>query len=166
LRPWRKPLVIMTPKSLLRATQARGTLDELANGSFKRIMPDVEADPKKVKRVLICSGKVYYDLAHARQKRGADDVAIIRLEQLYPIRKAELQEILAPYGNAELVWVQEEPWNMGPWFYVLARFPHLLDRKAEIRCISRPPSASPATGSKAAHDLEQHKIVDEAFERG
>jgi 2-oxoglutarate dehydrogenase E1 component len=164
LRPFRKPLVIMTPKSLLRATQARGTLDELANGSFQRIIPDLETDPKKVKRVLLCSGKVYYDLAHARQKRGEGDTAIIRLEQLYPIRKAELQEVLAPYGEkTDLVWVQEEPWNMGAWLYILARVPDLLDHKYQLRSISRPPSASPATGSKAAHDLEQHRIVDEAF---
>ncbi len=152
LRTWRKPLVVMSPKSLLRHPKARTTLDELANGELQRIIPDAVVKPEKTRRVLLCSGKVYYDLAEARAERGIDDIAIVRLEQLYPIRKDELSRTLAPYGKAELVWTQEEPWNMGSWLYVNGRLPSMLGGRS-IRCVAREESASPATGSKAAHEI-------------
>ncbi len=164
VRPWRKPLVIMSPKSLLRAPTARTTLDDLATGRFHRIIPDTTVAPKGVKRVLLCSGKVYWDLFHRREKTEREDVAIIRLEQLYPIRKEELQGVLADYASdVELVWVQEEPQNMGAWFFLNSWLPDLIDDKWRVRCVSRAASASPATGSKSAHELEQRMLLDEAF---
>jgi 2-oxoglutarate dehydrogenase E1 component len=164
VRPYRKPLVIMSPKSLLRSPSAVSTLDELATGTFQRIIPDVgNLDPKKVKRVLLCSGKVYYDLAHARSERKRDDIAIVRVEQLYPLRKGELESVLAPYkSNVQVVWVQEEPWNMGAWYYMQARLPEFLGKRP-LSCVSRHESASPATGSLSTHKIEQQLLVDQAF---
>ena len=165
LRPWRKPLVVMSPKSLFRSPLSTCTLDELATGQFQRIIPDREVAPKKTKRILCCSGKVYYDLSEHRRKEGREDVAIVRFEQLYPLRTDEVREIFAPYADGtELVWVQEEPWNSGAWFFMNARLPAMLgDRFPQLRCVSRVESASPATGSEGAHKLEQQQILDEAF---
>ncbi|HJL17419.1 MAG TPA: 2-oxoglutarate dehydrogenase E1 component [Sandaracinaceae bacterium LLY-WYZ-13_1] len=163
-RPWRKPLVVMSPKSLLRAEKAASSLDDLAKGSFQRIIPDHDVPPKKTKRVLFCSGKVYYDLVKGREEKGRDDVAIVRLEQLYPIRVQELRDIFSGYADGtELVWVQEEPFNSGAWYYVNAHVPQMLTHRFPVRCVSRPSSASPATGSKQAHLLEQQQLVDDAF---
>ena len=163
LRPWRKPLIIFTPKSLLRAKQATSTVSDLASGAFQRVIPDVEADPRKVKRILLCSGKVYYDLHHARAARGRDDVAIVRLEQLYPIGAA-LTESLARYADGtKLVWVQEEPRNMGPWYFLHANLRGIIGERLPLAVVSRPGDASPATGSKASHDLEQKRLIEEAF---
>jgi 2-oxoglutarate dehydrogenase E1 component len=165
VRRYRKPLVIMSPKSLLRSPAAVSSLDELATGSFQRIIPDVaNLDPKKVKRVLLCSGKVYYDLAHARTDRKREDVAIVRVEQLYPLRKGELESVLAPYKEkTQVVWVQEEPWNMGAWYYMQARLPELIGKRFPLSCVSRHESASPATGSLSTHKIEQQLVVDQAF---
>ncbi len=165
VRPWRKPLIVMTPKSLLRHPRAVSTLDELSSGEFRRLLPDSsEIDPAGVRRILLCSGKLYYDLLEARETRNIRDVAIIRWEQLYPYRADEIRSILAPYRDqTDLVWVQEEPWNMGAWFFLRARIPQILEGKFALRCISRPESASPATGSSAAHKLEQQRLIDEAM---
>jgi len=165
IRPWRKPLIVMSPKSLLRHRRTISTMDELANGSFQRIIPDdPEIDPKKVTRVLLCSGKIYYDILERREKEGRDDVAILRIEQLYPLRASELQARLAPYDrNVDLVWVQEEPWNMGAWYFMRARLPEILGSDTPLRCIARPESASPATGSGASHRLEQKMLLNEVF---
>ncbi|MFW5877105.1 MAG: 2-oxoglutarate dehydrogenase E1 component [Myxococcota bacterium] len=164
LRPWRKPLVIMTPKSLLRHPRAVSSLDDLSTGRFRRILPDETVAPKKVRRVLFCSGKTYYDLVKAREDRQVDDVAIVRFEQLYPLQRDEVRNVLAEYPKGtDLVWVQEEPWNMGAWYSMNARLPHLIGDRFDLRVVCRPESASPATGSKAAHDLEQKHLMDEAF---
>jgi 2-oxoglutarate dehydrogenase E1 component len=153
----------MSPKSLLRA-HTPSPLRELSEGRFQRVIPDVGGrDAAGVRRVLLCSGKVYYDLAAAREERKRDDVAIVRIEQLYPLRAEELREALAPYAKAELVWVQEEPWNMGPWFSFQSRFTRMFEGRA-LRCVSRVESASPATGSHAAHVYEQRKLIEEAFD--
>ncbi len=163
-RHWRKPLVVMSPKSLLRAQKASSSLKELAEGSFQRLIPDRDVPAKKVRRVLACSGKVYYDLLDGRDKLGRDDVAIVRFEQLYPLRPQELRDVLAPYADGtELVWVQEEPFNSGAWYYLNSHLPQLLGDRLPLRCVSRSPSASPATGSKKAHELEQQQLVDDAF---
>ncbi|MBZ0118254.1 MAG: 2-oxoglutarate dehydrogenase E1 component [Sandaracinaceae bacterium] len=163
-RTWRKPLVVMSPKSLLRDPKAASSLRELAEGSFQRIIPEREIPPKRAKRVLLCSGKVYYDLVKGREQSGRDDVAIVRLEQLYPIRPQELRDVFAPYADGtDLVWVQEEPFNHGAWYYLQANLPSLLGRRIPLRCVSRAASASPATGSKEAHLLEQARLVEEAF---
>jgi 2-oxoglutarate dehydrogenase E1 component len=159
LRPWRKPLVIMTPKSLLRHKHAVSTLTDLAEGGFQRIIPDDSVSPRKVKRVLLSSGKVYYDLLAAREVKQRDDVALVRVEQLYPLDPEELNKALARYPeSAKLVWVQEEPFNMGAWYYLRARY-----SLRRISCVSRPESASPATGSAAAHRYEQQLLMDQAF---
>jgi 2-oxoglutarate dehydrogenase E1 component len=164
LRAYRKPLVIMSPKSLLRHPAAQSTLDDLANGSFQRIIPDSTVDPKAARRVILCSGKVYYDLAAARDVLKKNDVAIVRIEQLYPLQAAHVNEVLKPYKKGtDLVWVQEEPWNSGAWYFMNARLPRMLDGRFPLRCVSRAESASPATGSHAAHKLEQERLIEEAL---
>ncbi|UQA63434.1 2-oxoglutarate dehydrogenase E1 component [Polyangium aurulentum] len=168
-RPWRKPLVIATPKSLLRvATTAKGprpvsTIDDLANGRFHRVIGDDTVDPSDVKKILLCSGKVYYDLAQTREQRGLKDVAIVRLEQLYPLNK-ELPEALAAYKDGtKLVWVQEEPINYGAWYFINANLPQVIGGRFPLSVVGRNASASPATGSKASHLFEQKRLIDEAF---
>ena len=159
LRPWRKPLVIMTPKSLLRHKHAVSTLTDLSEAGFQRIIPDDSVSARKVKRILLGSGKVYYDLLAAREVKQRDDVALLRIEQLYPLDPEELSKSLARYPeSAKLVWVQEEPFNMGAWYYLRARY-----SLRRISCVSRPESASPATGSAAAHRYEQQLLMDQAF---
>ena len=161
LRPWRKPLVIMTPKSLLRHKGAVSTLDDLAQGAFRRILWDPSVEAKNARRVLLCSGKVYYDLVAGREAKKRTDVAIVRIEQLYPLSDATIKEALDPYPeNAEVLWVQEEPFNMGAWYYLRARWPRTVRTPT---CVSRPESASPATGSAASHKFEQQLLVDQAF---
>ena len=171
LRPWRKPLVIMTPKSLLRvAATSKGphrpvsTIKDLSEGRFQRIIPDQSGvDPADVKKILLCSGKVYYDLAVAREERRIHDVAIVRMEQLYPWNE-ELTAALAPYKDGtKIVWVQEEPRNYGGWYYITACLPDALHHRFPITCVARAASASPATGSRASHLLEQKMLIDEAF---
>jgi 2-oxoglutarate dehydrogenase E1 component len=162
-RPLRKPLVVFTPKSLLRHPEAVSTIDELAEGSFRRVIPDETVDPAKVKRVLLCSGKVYFDLAAERRKRAREDVAIVRLEQYYPLSGALTGALSAYREGTPVVWVQEEPRNMGAWYFLNARREDLLRGRHPLTLVSRPESASPATGSKAAHDLEQKMLLDEAL---
>ncbi len=164
VRPYRKPLIIMTPKSLLRAKGATSTLRDLAEGGFQRLLPDAAVQPDKVKRVLLCSGKVYYDLAAHRDAHQRTDVAVLRLEQLYPLQEADLAKALAPFpAGTEVVWVQEEPFNMGSWYYLSARWPKGVGERHPLRCVTRPESASPATGSAASHKFEQQLLVEQAF---
>jgi 2-oxoglutarate dehydrogenase E1 component len=164
VRRWRKPLVVMTPKSLLRRSDAVSRLDELTSGTFQRVIADDPAiPPARVTRVLLCSGKVYYDLSAARKERGRTDVAIVRLEQYYPLPTG-LPSVLSVYPkSARLYWVQEEPRNMGAWYFLNANLPrHLGERTLDV--ISRPESASPATGSHSSHELEQRLLMGEAFD--
>ena len=162
LRPWRKPLVVMTPKSLLRHPKAVSSLEDLASGTFERVIPDPEADGAT--RVILCSGKVYYDLLAERGDNR--DTAIVRLEQLYPLSERELGAALAPYAaDAPVVWVQEEPENMGAWRNLRVEFGvQLLGHP--FSGVYRPASASPATGSGSAHKLEQKDLMRAAFARG
>ncbi len=171
VRPWRKPLVVMTPKSLLRvAATSKGphrpvsTIDDLANGKFQRIIDDVAGlDPREVKKVILTTGKLYYDLAVEREARGIKDTAILRLEQLYPIGD-DLIQALAPYKDGtKLVWAQEEPLNYGAWYFIKAVLPDLLHERLPLSVVARAPSASPATGSRASHLLEQKQLLEEAF---
>jgi 2-oxoglutarate dehydrogenase E1 component len=160
LRPWRKPLVVMTPKSLLRDARATSPLDDVTRGRFERLLVDAP-EPGKVRRIVLCTGKLFYDLAEARRERGRGDVALVRLEQLYPLQEAALRAVLAAFApGTPAVWAQEEPENMGAWCHVRARFGGLLP---QLCCVSRPESASPATGSLAAHRLEQAEIVERAL---
>lgn len=153
-----RPLVVMTPKSLLRLPEASSTISELTSGGFQPVIDDANADKSKVKRIIVCSGKVYYDLEKARN----ENVAIVRLEQFYPFPKAKLEEVFASYPNAEsLVWCQEEPRNMGGWVFVRSRFEEIKGNKT-FQYVGRVASASPATGSYSIHGLEQAKLVEEA----
>jgi 2-oxoglutarate dehydrogenase E1 component len=164
LRKIRKPLVVMSPKSLLRHPEAISTLEDFAVGGFQKVIPDPSVAPARVRRVLVCAGKVYYDLLEARRQRQRDDVAILRLEQLYPLADEELQAALSPYGaDVPVVWVQEEPRNMGAWIFLRMRLGKRLFGQWTLHGVSRPESASPATGSGGAHKLEQAQLMDEAF---
>ncbi len=167
LRPYRKPLIVMSPKSLLRHPKAVSSLDELANGTFQRIIPDdLTTKKNQVERVLLCSGKVYYELLAEREKREIDTIAIVRVEQLYPLSDDDLTQVLRDYSdNTDMVWVQEEPSNMGAWPYWRWRFGDKLLDRWSFRGLTRLPSASPATGSGAAHKLIQSKLVTRAFDR-
>jgi 2-oxoglutarate dehydrogenase E1 component len=164
VRPWRKPLVVMTPKSLLRHPRCTSALDELARGGFQRFLADPkQLDAARVRRVLLCSGKLYYELEEEREKLGANDVALVRLEQLYPLQNEDVDAMLAPYPkSARVVWVQDEPENAGAWRFLYARFGERIAGRA-LRGIQRAASASPATGSNASHKIEQRAILDAAF---
>ena len=172
-RDFRKPLILMTPKSLLRHKLCVSTLAEMGPGrSFHRVLPEsaeLVAD-KKVRRVVLCSGKVYYDLYQAREEKGVQDVALVRVEQLYPFPAKSLGAVLARYPNAELVWCQEEPENMGAWHFVDRRLEAVLsglDVKAKRpRYVGRPAAASPATGLLKRHNQEQARLIDEALTVG
>jgi 2-oxoglutarate dehydrogenase E1 component len=163
LRKIRKPLIVMTPKSLLRHPKVTSSLDELATGSFQPILGDASVKPTDVKQVILCSGKVFYDLDAKRQELGRHDVAILRVEQLYPLAPATLGAALAPFdAKAPVVWVQEEPENQGAWRYFRHFFgDHLATRG--LSCVSRPASASPATGSANSHKHEQDLVLAGAF---
>jgi 2-oxoglutarate dehydrogenase E1 component len=165
IRRWRKPLVIMTPKSLLRHPQAVSSLEDLEKGGFRRILFDQAATLKQVGCVLLCSGKLYYELARMRDESDRRDVAIIRLEQLYPLHDEELSQALADYPpNRPVVWVQEEPANMGAWRYLFARFGERLFDTWPFSAVCRPASASPATGWGSRHRIEQLNLLKAAFD--
>lgn len=163
-----KPLVVMTPKSLLRLPAASSTMNELENGGFRPVIDDTHVpQAMDVKRVVLCSGKVFYDLQAAREETPAPDVAIVRLEQFYPFPAAAVKQIFERYeGLTEVAWVQEEPRNMGAWSFVEPRLRDLLPASVGLRYIGRDASASPATGSYAIHNLEQAKLVSEALTVG
>lgn len=167
VRRWRKPLVVFTPKSLLRHPKVSSPLEDLARGHFQRVLPDTTAEAGAVKRVLLCSGKVYYDLVAFREEHQRKDIAILRLEQLYPLRADLLEMALTPYHEGTPVcWVQEEPENMGAGRYLHGRFGESLSGRWPLSRVSRPASASPATGSGHAHKQEQKEVVERAFREG
>jgi len=160
-----RPLIVMTPKSLLRLPAAASSLDQLTNGGFKPLIDDVEIkDSSSVERVVLCSGKVFYDLVEARRKSEETRVSIVRLEQFYPFPMQSLREVIAGYPNAkQLVWAQEEPKNMGGWTFVEPRLERLLPACDRPIYVGRAASASPATGSYAVHQSEQASLVHEAL---
>jgi 2-oxoglutarate dehydrogenase E1 component len=165
-RGMRKPLVIFTPKSLLRHPKAVSTVGELTSGGFREVLPDTVAiDPDQVARVVFCSGKIYYDLLAAREARQANHVALVRIEQLYPFAESDANDALLRYAlTAEVVWAQEEPRNMGPWRFMQEQLqPLLAPTGRELRYVGRPESASPATGSGRRHQEEQAAIAEEAM---
>lgn len=158
-RDFRIPLIIMTPKSLLRHPKCVSTTADFTKGTFLELIPDAKVNnPKKVKRVLLCSGKVYYDLLEKQEADKREDVSIVRIEQLYPFPEKQLTELHKEFKQAEFVWVQEEPKNMGAWLH-LSRY----EFSFQISCISRKSSASPATGFKKIHDKEQAEILEKSF---
>jgi 2-oxoglutarate dehydrogenase E1 component len=160
-----RPLIVMTPKSLLRLPAATSTMAELETGGFQSVIDDARITERSaVKRIVLCSGKVYYDLDAAREESFAGDVAVARVEQFCPFPSARLSEIFAAYPNAdEIVWTQEEPQNMGGWTFVEPRLRAILPANTTLRLIGRAASASPATGSYAIHNLEQNAIVSESL---
>jgi 2-oxoglutarate dehydrogenase E1 component len=165
IRPFRKPLVIMTPKSLLRHKDAASELAELARGEFQTVISELaELDAKKVKRVIVCSGKVYYDLVAARAERKADDVAVVRIEQLYPFPHKAVAAELKKYPNAaDVIWCQDEPQNQGAWFYAQHHLLENMNDGQKLGYAGRPASASPAVGYYAKHIEQQKALIDVAF---
>jgi 2-oxoglutarate dehydrogenase E1 component len=164
-RTVRKPLVVFTPKWLLRLPDARSKLDDFLPGtSFQETIDDPQVpDPEKVERILLCTGKVSY-LLGARRNELEAPAAVVRVEQLYPFPGDQLGEIFARYPNADqVVWVQEEPENMGAWRFIWANLRQHLDKRLTLRQVSRPESASPATGSSAVHEQEQEELLTRAF---
>lgn len=158
-RPFRKPLVVMSPKSLLRHPMCQSDYSELVEGNFKEVIDDKSiADAKAVKKVLFCAGKIYYDLLEHKSAHGRDDVAIVRVEQLYPLPGHQIDAVVKKYEGAELYWVQEEPSNMGAWGYVACKY-----RNPDLVLIARKASASPATGYKKVHVAEQQALLERAF---
>jgi 2-oxoglutarate dehydrogenase E1 component len=172
MRGFRKPLVVMTPKSLLRHKLAVSPIAEFTGDStFHRFLWDDDhktlEKPSKIKRVVLCSGKVYYDLLQERRDRGITDVLLLRLEQLYPFPMDDIAAELKQYENADIIWCQEEPKNQGSWFFVnelieeaLAKAGHKTKR---ARYVGRIPAAAPATGLNSRHVVEQAKLVNEAL---
>ena len=168
IRKFRKPLVIMTPKSLLRNKDAGSPLKDLATDRFRSVIGEVDKDinPANVKRVLACSGKVYYDLVNARAERKANNVAIIRVEQIYPFAHKTFETELRKYPKAtEVVWVQDEPQNQGAWFYVEHHLFGNMSPGQRLAYSGRPASASPAVGYLAKHQEQQKALIDQAFNR-
>jgi 2-oxoglutarate dehydrogenase E1 component len=165
LRNVRKPLIVMTPKSLLRHKLAVSTLDELANGSFQLVIAEHrELIAKKVKRVVLCAGKVYYDLREDAEKRGLADVAIVRVEQLYPFPRTEVSAELEKYPAAkEVVWCQEEPMNQGAWFQIRHHLQACVGSKQSLSYAGRARSPAPAAGHLNTHVVEQAALVEQAL---
>ena len=158
--PFRKPLIVMSPKSLLRHPKVVSPLSAFTKGGFKEVISDSYATPSKVKRVLLCSGKIYFDLLEEQEKSKRKDISIVRIEQLFPFPEIQILDIVESYKNPEIFWIQEEPSNMGYWEF--------LDRvggelKGKVKLISRKASASPATGYAKVHALEQKEIIETAF---
>ncbi|MBQ0148688.1 MAG: 2-oxoglutarate dehydrogenase E1 component [Flavobacteriaceae bacterium] len=155
---YRKPLVVMSPKSLLRHAQAVSSLEDFTTGSFQEIIEDTFVDPKKAKKLVFCSGKIYYELAKKREELGDTTTAIVRIEQLYPIQEGRLEGIVAKYGKAELIWAQEEPENMGAWSYILRKF-----RKLPFDVVSPKESAATAPGSSKRWAAIYEEVINKVF---
>ena len=169
-RDFRKPLVVMTPKSLLRHKKCISNIDEFTNGSsFHRVLFEngENIDPNSISRVILCSGKVYYDLAEARDMAKIDNVRLLRIEQLYPFPKKALIELLSETPKADLVWCQEEPKNMGGWTFAREHLENVITeigmKTKSVSYSGRKEAASPATGSAARHKLEQEALVADAL---
>jgi 2-oxoglutarate dehydrogenase E1 component len=172
-RKFRKPLIVMTPKSLLRHKLAISSLAEMGKGTyFKRVIPETQklVEDKKVKRVIFTSGKVYYDLFEERERQGIKDMTLVRVEQYYPFPAREIAEELARYKNAEVFWCQEEPENMGAWRFVGPRIGTLLEEagraNVRVRYAGRIEAASPAAGYLKMHEQEQRQLIEEALGLG
>jgi 2-oxoglutarate dehydrogenase E1 component len=157
--PFRKPLIIMSPKSLLRHPKAVSPLEDFTKGGFQEVIVDTYATVKSVKKVILCTGKIYYELLEEQQEKKRKDVAIVRIEQLHPFPKTQVKKLLDKYKNAEVYWVQEEPENMGSWAYLLRTIPEVA-----MKLVSRRASASPAIGYGKMHTKEQTEIINKAFE--
>ncbi|HLS03596.1 MAG TPA: multifunctional oxoglutarate decarboxylase/oxoglutarate dehydrogenase thiamine pyrophosphate-binding subunit/dihydrolipoyllysine-residue succinyltransferase subunit [Actinomycetales bacterium] len=157
----RVPLVVFTPKWMLRLRAAASAVEDFTQGTFEEVLPDTTINPANVKRVLLCSGKIYWELIARREADNDTTTAIVRLEQLYPLASEKIAEVLQTYGNAELIWVQDEPENQGPWPFITVNLAPELGR--EIKLISRPASAATSTGTVKAHQIEQTDLLNRVF---
>ena len=165
VRNCRKPLIIMTPKSLLRHKLCVSTLEDLTNGGFNWVLPEVDELDNRVRRVIICSGKIYYELLEARRVNRIHDIAILRIEQIYPFPGAQLDALLAGYSDTnDLLWCQEEPKNQGAWDFCKVRIPALIDQRWQLAYAGRQPSSAPAVGSVKLHAQEQQQIINTALD--
>ncbi|HEY9487269.1 MAG TPA: 2-oxoglutarate dehydrogenase E1 component, partial [Chryseosolibacter sp.] len=156
--PFRKPCIVLSPKSLLRHPSVISSVKEFTEGAFQEVIDDPSVNAKDVTRLVMCSGKVYYDLLEAQMKKKVKDTAIVRLEQLHPFPDKQVKAILKKYKGAKIIWTQEEPANMGCWAYILR-----MMRKVDMEVISRKASASPSTGYSKVHKMEQEKIINQTF---
>lgn len=165
VRNCRKPLIVITPKSLLRHKECTSSLDDLSTGYYKRVLPEVDSiSPEKVKHIILCSGKVYYELLIERRAKKRNDIAILRVEQLYPFPGPELDKLLKCYTETrDIVWVQEEPKNQGAWDFVKPRIPAMLDNTWELYYVGRESSSAPAVGSAKLHGAQQRELIDRAI---
>jgi 2-oxoglutarate dehydrogenase E1 component len=165
LHSTRKPLIVMTPKSLLRNKHSVSSMDELANGGFQNLIPDSRCkDPAKASRVVLCGGKVYYDLLDEADAKGLDNVAIVRIEQLYPFPRQDLAAELKRFGHAtEVMWCQEEPMNQGAWYQIQHHLRSCLQPGQILDYTGRARSATPACGHLKTHVAEQAKLLAEAL---
>ena len=164
------PLVVMTPKSMLRAEASRSAIEELVGGAFQPVLDDLDADPASVRRIIMASGKVAHEAIARRRELAssgspaATTTAIVRVEQLYPWPDEQIEAVIGRYGSAtELVWLQEEPKNMGAWPFVHHQFHRELRDRVTLRHVARAESASPATGSGLVHRAEQEDLLERAF---
>ena len=160
------PLIVLTPKSLLRNPAAASTLADLSEGRWQPVIDDARAQeqPETIKRLVLCSGKVYFDLMAAKQREVRTDVAIARLEQLYVFPAQEMVDLIESYGHVEdVVWVQEEPENMGPWDFVRPKLQDLLGGCGPLGYAGRPRSSSPSEGSTAWHTVNQNALIERAY---
>lgn len=156
---FRKPLVVFSPKSLLRHPRCMSPLDDLVNGRFQELIDDGAADPGKVRTVIFTQGKIHYDLAEHREKNGITDTALVRIEQLHPLPLEQMRAVIKKYAKADrYLWVQEEPINMGAWSYLLMNF-----NEVRLEPIARPASGAPATGSSKRSAKQQEEIIARAF---
>ena len=157
-RNFRKPLIVMTPKSLLRHSGAVSPIDEFISGHFRHVIDDpAVTDPEAIHRLIFCSGKIYYDLVAHRDTVGRNDVAVVRVEQLYPLRTQSIERIINRYPNAEIVWAQEEPENMGAWRYIEDQFREKLE--LIFPYVGREANATPAVASAKMHQQEQKRVL-------
>jgi 2-oxoglutarate dehydrogenase complex dehydrogenase (E1) component-like enzyme len=164
--PLTRPLVVFTPKSLLRSKAATSLTSDFTEGHFRAVLDDRAVtggrqDPAGVRRVLVCSGRIAYDLMAERDKRGRSDVAVVRMERLYPLPRVTLTELLGRYGDAEVMWVQDEPENMGAWPFMNQHLPGAILRT--VRAVTRAASSSPSVGSLHRHEQEHAVLMDAAF---
>ena len=158
-QPFRKPLIVFTPKKLLRHPKAVSSLKDMSKGSFQMVIEDNSVDKKKVNKIVLCTGKMYYEMMEEREKRGVTDMALIRLEQLYPFPQKALDNALKGFGkNTQLLWAQEEPENMGAWSYIMR-----MMRKSNIDVVAYPAQASPAAGSSKMHEARMRQVMDQLF---
>ena len=166
LRPLRKPLIIMTPKSLLRHPLSVSRLEELSGSGFQNVIDEIDdIKPSAVTRVVLCSGKVYFDLLKARREAKTETVAIVRIEQLYPFPSDEYEAVLRKYSNArEIIWCQEEPQNQGSWYQIRHRLQSKLGDQHELLYAGRAGAAAPATGIAALHEQQQKNLVTAALQ--